>query len=180
LLNKLIKLIPFFNGDSLQKAKNEIWDKVHNTIEIKNNELPKTIIDEHSLEWIWNNSDRDTEVINNSFSVIKERREHRRVESKNILDMQINVFILTETWKKYRCILSNICAWWMRIISKQKREKWEILKLNFTLWIEKFELQWKIVNNYEKQYWIKFINISKEDVLRLDQLISSIKLSMQR
>lgn len=80
--------------------------------------------------------------------------------------------------------LSNISLWWLQLVSRDKTKKiWDIINFKFRLGIHNFSLKWEVSNivdaHNEKKtvYWIKFIDVPKEQQKAISEILGSIKLT---
>ena len=135
--------------------------------------MPQYLIDEHNLEKFL-----EKEVVEK----IAERRKHRRVLSKEIINEDIPILIKDrKTTRITKDIISNVSWGWVQIVCKNEREIWDDLVLKSKLWIHEFVLAWKIVNidstdHSNKKYRVKFINPPKDKVTEIEQIMWWIKL----
>ncbi|MDD3302207.1 MAG: PilZ domain-containing protein [Candidatus Gracilibacteria bacterium] len=184
-LRNLIPFLPKREKNEGKQLVGDVGNEVSDIIELNERDIPKTIVVGNLGKKPITSKKLPNPVVNKRVNILEERRAHHRVESKNILDMQIDVFLRSnESGKRTRCVLANISLGGIRILSKQMKEIGEIFKLNFKLGVESFELKGRIVNEFINSdgnyYGIQFLNLSSEDQLRIDQIIASIKLIRQR
>jgi hypothetical protein len=149
-----------------------VWDSQNN-----NKEEEIKVIEEFEIEEI---------EIEEIVSAVKNRREHTRYESNNILDKYITVEItrIVKNWKETLPIRSkviDISQWGIKVWTNLNLEEFDIVNLKFNLWINhSFNFKWEFLRNVNDEInWkscaFKFLSNDKEKMLEFKQVLWSIK-----
>jgi hypothetical protein len=181
------KLICFLktNIPENKKPNNKLlWEKMGWVQRYRQN---NKIFVHHILDDLWTEKKPEIvkpEIITNR--PIDERRANVRMGINSILlDSKNNniVSINTINGRITNDELSNISLWWLQIFSRDSTKKiWDIIDFKFKLGVYKFSLKWEVSNivkikeNGKTKYWIKFINIPKEQQIAIQEILGSIKL----
>lgn len=174
----------------LSITPNEVKNRVSTTILGGKEEESKEIeFDPCLIEQIWlpEKPEGNNDPINYYKVGEKEKRKHKRVNSKKILlEWNDPIYISSKNINTNRNsigTLTNLSLWGLQMSTSDKNKivgSEQIL--NFRVWIEDFVLRWIIKSKIDSTedsstlYWIEFIGLSIEETKKMTQLITSILL----